>query len=68
MRGTPAAGLQPWGFMVAWDGVLVLAYRGFPAPLVDLKHRIGRVFPELPAGEFASGHAPRVCAHTQRAV
>lgn len=37
---TPPVALEPLGFFVAWHGVLVLAWRGFPAPLSDLKSRI----------------------------
>jgi hypothetical protein len=37
---TPPVALEPLGFFVVWHGVLVLAWRGFPAPLADLKHRI----------------------------
>ncbi|ELR16682.1 uncharacterized protein ACA1_089300 [Acanthamoeba castellanii str. Neff] len=45
---TASTELRPWAFLVAWDGVLTLAYRGFPCSLVDLKQHIGHHFPELP--------------------
>jgi hypothetical protein len=45
---TASTELRPWAFLVAWDGVLTLAYRGFPRSLVDLKQHIGHHFPELP--------------------
>jgi len=44
---TPRTALRFQGFMVAWDGVLTLAYAGFPSPLVDLKKRIMEQFPDL---------------------
>ena len=39
--GLHAAVLRPNQLFVAWDGVLVLAFEGFPADLARLKERLG---------------------------
>ncbi len=52
--------LRPFSFFVSWQGVLTLAYRGFPAPLVTLKEQISDFYPSLPKenpGSKASGHS-----------
>lgn len=64
VSGAPRTGLRPYAFMVAWGGVLTLAYRGFPQPLVNLKSQLYRDFPELPPGATPPRlplllHAPR---------
>jgi hypothetical protein len=60
VRGTARTELRPWGFFVAWDGVLTMVYRGFPRPLTDLKQHISRHFPELLPGWRASTHSTTV--------
>lgn len=45
---TQACVLRPFCFFVSWQGVLTLAYRGFPAPLVALKQQITDFYQGLP--------------------
>lgn len=40
--------LQPYVFFVSWQGVLTLAFTGFPPALVELKSNIYEACPELP--------------------
>lgn len=47
-RNTQACVLRPFCFFVSWQGVLTLAYRGFPAPLVALKQQITDYYQGLP--------------------
>jgi hypothetical protein len=47
-RNTQACVLRPFCFFVSWQGVLTLAYRGFPAPLVGLKQQITDFYQGLP--------------------
>jgi hypothetical protein len=47
-RHTQACVLRPYCFFVSWQGVLTLAYRGFPAPLAQLKQQITDFFQGLP--------------------
>ncbi|PSC69962.1 plastid ribosomal S6 [Micractinium conductrix] len=49
LEATAASYLEPEAFFVSWQGVLTLAFRGFTAPLVDLKQRIYAAHPSLPA-------------------
>ena len=58
MAGTPACHLHPHAFFVAWNGVLTLAYSGFPAPLATLKANIGAHFGSL-AEEGAGSKWPK---------
>jgi hypothetical protein len=46
---TNACHLHPHAFFVAWNGVLALAYSGFPQPLVTLKEKIGAAFTTIAA-------------------
>lgn len=47
-RNTQACVLRPFCFFVSWQGVLTLAYRGFPAPLVALKQQLTDYYQGLP--------------------
>jgi hypothetical protein len=40
--------LQPYVFFVSWQGVLTLAFTGFPPALIELKDNIYEACPELP--------------------
>lgn len=40
--------LRPFAFFVSWQGVLTLAYRGFPEPLVALKAGLADYYGGLP--------------------
>ncbi|KAK9866566.1 hypothetical protein WJX84_005361 [Apatococcus fuscideae] len=44
---TSTSFLQPVSFFVSWQGVLTLAYRGFPPPIVSLKRQIEASHPGL---------------------
>eukprot|EP00879_Flechtneria_rotunda_P011304 GHRR01011809.1.p1 GENE.GHRR01011809.1~~GHRR01011809.1.p1 ORF type:complete len:303 (+),score=102.57 GHRR01011809.1:136-1044(+) len=48
IKNTQACVLRPYCFFVSWQGVLTLAYRGFPKPLVALKEHISDFYPALP--------------------
>ncbi len=48
IQKTPPTFLVPYQFFVAWDGVLTLAYKGFPQELANLKSELDLHFPELP--------------------
>lgn len=41
--------LQPLAFFVSWQGVLTLAYSGFPPALLGLKAAVDAAAPALPA-------------------
>jgi hypothetical protein len=45
---TQACVLRPYCFFVSWQGVLTLAYRGFPQPLAQLKQQITDFYQGLP--------------------
>lgn len=47
-RNTQACVLRPYCFFVSWQGVLTLAYRGFPPQLVALKQQISDYYQSLP--------------------
>jgi hypothetical protein len=47
-RNTQACVLRPYCFFVSWQGVLTLAYRGFPAPLAALKQAVPGFYGGLP--------------------
>lgn len=47
-RNTKACVLRPYCFFVSWQGVLTLAYRGFPQSLVDLKQQVTDFYGGLP--------------------
>lgn len=47
-RNTQACVLRPYCFFVSWQGVLTLAYRGFPQALVQLKQQITDFYGGLP--------------------
>eukprot|EP00201_Polytomella_parva_P012198 CAMPEP_0175066552 /NCGR_PEP_ID=MMETSP0052_2-20121109/16573_1 /TAXON_ID=51329 ORGANISM="Polytomella parva, Strain SAG 63-3" /NCGR_SAMPLE_ID=MMETSP0052_2 /ASSEMBLY_ACC=CAM_ASM_000194 /LENGTH=282 /DNA_ID=CAMNT_0016333269 /DNA_START=99 /DNA_END=947 /DNA_ORIENTATION=- len=46
-RLTPRCIIHPFRFFVSWQGVLTLAYSGFPPAILDLKHRIASL-PGIP--------------------
>ncbi|KAF6251300.1 hypothetical protein COO60DRAFT_1561459 [Scenedesmus sp. NREL 46B-D3] len=48
VRNTQSCVLRPYCFFVSWQGVLTLAYRGFPPALVSLKQQIGDFYQSLP--------------------
>ncbi|KAJ3176465.1 hypothetical protein HK101_010437 [Irineochytrium annulatum] len=51
---TPVA-LKPVRFFVAWNGVLTLAFAGFPSAMVDLKNAVGDalgLMPENPGSKW----------------
>ncbi|KAJ3329269.1 hypothetical protein HDU76_008256 [Blyttiomyces sp. JEL0837] len=37
IKSTPTCNLTPKAFFIAWNGVLTLAFEGFPSPIVNLK-------------------------------
>ncbi|KAK9815519.1 hypothetical protein WJX72_004976 [[Myrmecia] bisecta] len=47
MQETPHCYLQPKAFFVSWQGVLTLAFRGFPTALITLKAALQRHHPAL---------------------
>jgi hypothetical protein len=47
-KNTQACVLRPYCFFVSWQGVLTLAYRGFPQQLVQLKQQITDFYQGLP--------------------
>lgn len=51
---TPHCELQPLSLFVAWNGVLVLAYEGFPPPLQRLKAQLADRHPALSAEKSGS--------------
>lgn len=48
VRNTPPCYLQPYHFFVSWQGVLTLAYGGFPPALETLKGCLQQLHPGLP--------------------
>eukprot|EP00775_Hariotina_reticulata_P011186 gene11186-11336_t len=48
VNNTQACMLQPYCFFVSWQGVLTLAYKGFPPALVSLKQQLTDFYPALP--------------------
>lgn len=48
VQNTRSCVLRPFSFFVSWQGVLTLAYRGFPPALVCLKQQIGDYYSSLP--------------------
>ena len=48
ISNTPACVLYPHQFFCSWQGVLTLAWRGFPQPLVDLKASLSDYYSSLP--------------------
>jgi hypothetical protein len=54
---TPPVALKPFGFFIAWHGVLVLAWRGFPNPLSDLKPNIEQGLAALSSEDPAAAAA-----------
>lgn len=49
LRAAAPSCLEPLAFFVSWQGVLTLAYEGFPPALIDLKRRIGAAHTALPS-------------------
>lgn len=45
---TPTCILKPFSFFISWQGVLTLAYRGFPPALLALKQNIADLYGSLP--------------------
>lgn len=48
LAACPTCFLQPYVFFVSWQGVLTLAFSGFPPALLELKGAISEACPELP--------------------
>eukprot|EP01023_Acetabularia_acetabulum_P066905 TRINITY_DN9108_c1_g1_i4.p1 TRINITY_DN9108_c1_g1~~TRINITY_DN9108_c1_g1_i4.p1 ORF type:complete len:272 (-),score=35.53 TRINITY_DN9108_c1_g1_i4:95-910(-) len=48
ISSTPVCSLSPFSFFISWQGVLTLAYSGFPQPLLDLKQRLNQNCSNLP--------------------
>jgi hypothetical protein len=48
VRNTSACVLRPFSFFVSWQGVITLAYKGFPPALVNLKKDLTDYFQHLP--------------------
>ncbi|BDA49980.1 hypothetical protein COCOBI_15-1080 [Coccomyxa sp. Obi] len=48
LSSTSSCVLQPHAFFVSWQGVVTLAYRGFPPALVRLKQQLDAKHPGLP--------------------
>ena len=55
----PTCFLQPSVFFVSWQGVLTMAYSGFPPALISLKAAIADACPGLPP-EKAGSKWPKV--------
>eukprot|EP00882_Tetradesmus_deserticola_P029489 GHRQ01033034.1.p1 GENE.GHRQ01033034.1~~GHRQ01033034.1.p1 ORF type:complete len:222 (+),score=63.81 GHRQ01033034.1:84-668(+) len=47
LRNTQSCVLRPYCFFVSWQGVLTLAYRGFPPALASLKQQISDFYQSL---------------------
>lgn len=45
LAGTTASILRPYQFFCSWQGVLTLAYTGFPEPLTSLKAKLSELYP-----------------------
>ena len=55
IRETKRTKLEPFKFMVAWDGVLILIFKGFPIPLREMKDSMEKKFdlsPENSGSKF----------------
>jgi hypothetical protein len=48
VRNTQACVLRPFCFFVSWQGVITLAYKGFPQNLVELKQQLTDYYQALP--------------------
>jgi len=48
VRNTQACVLRPFCFFVSWQGVITLAYKGFPQQLVELKQQLTDFYQALP--------------------
>ena len=46
---TSTSYVEPYAFFISWQGVLTLAFAGFPPAIVDMKERIAAQHPALPA-------------------
>lgn len=55
---TPETRLRPEAFFVARAGVLTLAYRGFPVPVLAFKRELERVLPGIP-DEYPGSRWPK---------
>ncbi|KAL6073318.1 DUF4743 domain-containing protein [Balamuthia mandrillaris] len=47
LRSTSSGTFLPYRFFIAWNGVPVLVYRGYPRPFVHLKQQVTAAFSEL---------------------
>ena len=54
LAACPTCFLQPFVFFVSWQGVLTLAFSGFPPALVELKSAMAEACPELPPENHGS--------------
>ena len=45
---TSTSYVEPYAFFVSWQGVLTLAFAGFPPAILDMKDRIAAQHPALP--------------------
>ncbi|KAH7617238.1 hypothetical protein NADE_007024 [Nannochloris sp. 'desiccata'] len=48
LENTSTSYVEPYAFFISWQGVLTLAFAGFPPAILDMKQRIAAQHPELP--------------------
>eukprot|EP01024_Parvocaulis_polyphysoides_P050842 TRINITY_DN4963_c0_g2_i1.p1 TRINITY_DN4963_c0_g2~~TRINITY_DN4963_c0_g2_i1.p1 ORF type:complete len:244 (+),score=31.21 TRINITY_DN4963_c0_g2_i1:106-837(+) len=48
IQSTPICLLSPFTFFISWQGVITLAYSGFPQPLLNLKEKLNQNCENLP--------------------
>ena len=51
--------------LLAWSGVIAIAYRGLPAALTELKAKVGKAMPSLPPENPGSKVGHQSCVHTR---
>jgi hypothetical protein len=48
LESTSTSYVEPYAFFISWQGVLTLAFDGFPPAILDMKQRIAAQHPALP--------------------
>ncbi len=45
---TSTSYVEPYSFFISWQGVMTLAFAGFPPAIVEMKNRLTALHPALP--------------------